>query len=148
MTTRDQAERAAQRDRRASDNSAFVRKLLSERQPGFFAALLSAERLVDLELGGARAVGRVLPDGLRSVLGMPEVRSGNELHRPPGRPKFQDDQLVRVPPGSRSGNVQRALRPRPVTAQAEPVHPGDAERAGPASAPFQRCFSACRHNPG
>lgn len=76
MTTRDQAERAAQRDRRASDNSAFVRTLLSERQPGFFAALLSAERLVDLELAGARAAGRVLPDGPRSVLGMPEVRVG------------------------------------------------------------------------
>jgi hypothetical protein len=68
MTTRDQAEGAAERDRRATDNSAFVRTLLRERQPGFFAALLSAERLVDLELAGTRAAGRVLPDGLRSVL--------------------------------------------------------------------------------
>lgn len=67
MTTRDQAERAAQRDRRASDNSAFVRTLLSERQPGFFAALLSAERLVDLELVGARAAARDLKPRTRGL---------------------------------------------------------------------------------
>jgi hypothetical protein len=49
------------RAERARENSEYVRKLLSERQPGFLAMLQSAVRQVDSELSQARQDRRTQP---------------------------------------------------------------------------------------
>ena len=46
---------ARRRAELASRNSAYLHGLLRERQPGFLAALRTAERQIDLELSGEAA---------------------------------------------------------------------------------------------
>jgi hypothetical protein len=46
---------AGRRAELARKNSAYLHRLLRERQPGFLAALRAAERGIDLELSGEAA---------------------------------------------------------------------------------------------
>lgn len=55
MTRTEQARWASKRTQWASENSAYLNRLLSERHPGYLAALRAAEREVDRELSRAAA---------------------------------------------------------------------------------------------
>ena len=55
MTTAGLATCARTRAELARMNSAYLHRLLHERQPGFLAALNAAERQIDLELSGEAA---------------------------------------------------------------------------------------------
>ena len=55
MTAAGLATRARTRGELARMNSAYLNRLLRERQPGFLAALRAAERQIDLELSGEAA---------------------------------------------------------------------------------------------
>ena len=61
MTAAGLAIRARTRAESARNNSAYLRELLRERQPGFLAALRAAERQIDLELSG-EAAGMAEPE--------------------------------------------------------------------------------------
>ena len=55
MTAAGLATCARRRAELARMNSAYLHRLLRERQPGFLAALRAAERQIDLELSGGAA---------------------------------------------------------------------------------------------
>ena len=55
MTAAGLATCARRRAELARMNSAYLHRLLHERQPGFLAALRAAERQIDLELSGETA---------------------------------------------------------------------------------------------
>jgi len=58
---------AAGKTERARENRAIVRRLLSENQPEFLAALQLAERHVDRELSGESSAGQI-PGWISQVL--------------------------------------------------------------------------------
>jgi hypothetical protein len=55
MTRTERAQWAKKRAHWARENSAYLHRLLSERDPGYLAALRSAERQIDRELARAAA---------------------------------------------------------------------------------------------
>jgi hypothetical protein len=58
---------AAGKTERARENRAIVRRLLSENQPEFLAALQLAERHVDRELSGENPAGQI-PGWISQIL--------------------------------------------------------------------------------